>query len=275
MQDKYYELEVIPSSNIELFCDFILTLFPEAIEETENSLIVRSEESLELIEWGVKEFAQKLSSSLKKEIYVKTVLIEKNSEDWVKKYQDSIEPVVAGNIYIHPSWIEKKDNMVDVIINPALAFGSGHHESTYGCLLMLQRYVKIGSEVLDVGTGSGILAISAIKLGAICDVCDTDEQATQSANENSKINSVKFRRSWVGSVLQRDGAKYDIVVANIIADVLTVISKDLIDALKEGGILVLSGILNKYSSKVKEKYSSLTLIDEMQNDEWSTLVYER
>ncbi|MDR0468209.1 MAG: 50S ribosomal protein L11 methyltransferase, partial [Campylobacteraceae bacterium] len=80
MQDKYYELEVIPSSNIELFCDFILTLFPEAIEETENSLVVRSEESLELIEWGVKEFAQKLSSSLKKEVYVKTVLIEKNSE---------------------------------------------------------------------------------------------------------------------------------------------------------------------------------------------------
>lgn len=275
MQDKYYELEITPNSHKELFSDFILTIFPEAIEETENSIIIRSEESLELVMWGVNEFAKKLSDSFKKDVHVKTKIIKKNNEDWIKLYKDSITPVVAGNIYIRPSWEEKKESMVDVIIDPALAFGSGHHESTYGCLLMLQRYIKIGSGVLDVGTGSGILAISAAKLGAICDICDTDEDALKSAKKNFELNEVKFRRSWIGSVSQREGAKYDIVIANITADILMLISNDLISSLKDNGILILSGVINKYRDKIKEKYKALTLIDEMQDNEWNTLVYER
>lgn len=274
MQDKYYELKITPSSHKELFSDFVLSAFCEAVEDVDDSLIIRSEESLDIASWGIEEFAKKLGETLGENIQVKMQLNQKESEDWIKKYQDSVAPVTAGNIYIRPSWIEKKENLVDVVIDPALSFGSGHHDSTYGCLLMLQRYVKVGSGVLDVGTGSGILAISATKLGAICDICDTDEQAIDSAKSNFEQNSVKFRRSWIGSVSQREGAKYDIVVANIIADVLLMISKDLIDSMKEDGILILSGILNKHSDKVKEKYNKLTLIDEIQSEEWSTLVYE-
>lgn len=273
MKDRYYELEIFISSQKEIFIEF-LSNFTDAIEEGDNSLIVRSEEPLDVVEFGVCEFAKKLSNSLGEEIEIKTVLNEKKSENWIKQYQDSVEPIVAGNVYVHPSWIDKKEHMVDVIIDPALAFGSGHHDSTYGCLLMLQRYIKLGSGVLDVGTGSGILAISATKLGGICDICDTDEQAIRSAKSNFELNNVKFRRAWVGSVQQRDGAKYDIVVANIIADVLLMISKDLSLALKDGGVLILSGILNKYNQKIKDKYSFLTLIDEIKTDEWSTLVYE-
>lgn len=274
MKNIYYELKVKVSSCQELFSDFILSIFPEAIEEEGDFLIIRSEESLELIEWGVKEFALKLGKSIGENIVVETHISEKNSKDWVMQYQNSIEPVEVGNIYIRPSWKGDKKNFVNVVIDPALAFGSGHHESTYGCLLMLQRYIRLGSGLLDVGCGSGILAISATKLGAITDICDTDEQALESAKSNFKLNDTIYRRAWVGSVMHREGAKYDVVVANIIADVLIAIADELKNALKNNGILILSGILNKYSDRVKNRYSSLYLIDEFKKDEWTTLVYE-
>ncbi|MFV0480742.1 MAG: 50S ribosomal protein L11 methyltransferase [Campylobacteraceae bacterium] len=274
MQDKYYELEVTPNSHHEDFSDFILTLFPEAIEEVNDSIIVRSEEPLDILQWGVEEFAKKLSSTLGEEIEVKTKLCQKENVDWIAKYQNSVEPIEVGNLYIHPSWLPKKDGLTNIVIDPALAFGSGHHASTYGCLLMLQRYTNLGYGVLDVGTGSGILAIAASKLGAICDICDTDEQALLSAKENFALNDVKFRRVWTGSVQNRDGAKYDLVVANIIADVLLMIKSDLVSAMKENATLILSGILDKYVDRVKEKYNLLFLYDEYKQDEWHTLVYK-
>ncbi|MDR1976739.1 MAG: 50S ribosomal protein L11 methyltransferase [Campylobacteraceae bacterium] len=267
MCEKYFELCVYPSSNSQLFSDFLLE-FLDAVEEGDGCLIARSSLSLDTIEFGVQEYAKKLG------IEVNTTLTQKQNEDWIKKYQESVRPVTVGNLHIRPSWEEPKDGFLDIVIDPALAFGSGHHESTYGCLLMLQRYVGVGSRFLDVGTGSGILAIAAAKLGAIVDICDTDSEALIAANENFAKNSVKYKNSWTGSANEAP-IKYGVIAANIIADVLLVIENDLIGALIDDGILILSGILDKYTKRVKERYAALSLIDEFQENEWHTLVYKR
>ncbi|MDR3345997.1 MAG: 50S ribosomal protein L11 methyltransferase [Campylobacteraceae bacterium] len=278
MNKNYFELFVRPSSHKELFMDFLLS-FSDAIEESGDALVLRSEESLDDVVFGVEEFAKKLSEVFGKSVSVQTSLGERENEDWIKKYQDSIEPVQAGCVYVRPSWRESKEGLIDVVIDPALAFGSGHHESTYGCLLMLQRYVSLGERVLDVGTGSGILAIASSKLGAITDICDTDEQALESAKENFAKNSVKYKNAWAGSITSASknngGIKYALIVANIVADVLLMLEKDLRDALLQDGVLILSGILNKYENSVKKAYGALTLIDEFIVGEWHTLVYKR
>ena len=138
----------------------------------------------------------------------------------------------------------------------------------------MQKYVKKGTELLDVGCGSGILSIAACKCGAIVDLCDTDEQATASAIENFKLNHEKFNRIWTGSVQKRE-KEYDIVVANIIADVLIMLASDLQKAVKKDGLLILSGILDKYVDKVEQKFSSMKLVEKYQKEEWFTLVLQR
>ncbi|MDR2080430.1 MAG: 50S ribosomal protein L11 methyltransferase [Campylobacteraceae bacterium] len=272
MCEKYFELCVYPSAKPALFSDFLLE-FTDAVEESGGRLIVRSCEPLDIVEFGVKEYAKKLG------IETKTTISQKTNEDWVKKYQESVQPVEVGIFYIRPSWKEPKKGFTDIVINPALAFGSGHHESTYGCLLMLQRYTDIGSRMLDVGTGSGILAIAASKLGAIADVCDTDAQALNAAEENFSKNGVKYKNAWIGSANEAkgyaNGIKYNIITANIIADILLAIKNDLINALNEEGILILSGILDKYVGQIREHYAALSLIDEFRENEWHTLVYKR
>ncbi|MFA6789569.1 MAG: 50S ribosomal protein L11 methyltransferase, partial [Arcobacteraceae bacterium] len=126
--------------------------------------------------------------------------------------------------------------------------------------------------VVDVGCGSGILAVAASKLGAVVDMCDTDETAVNDAKENFKLNQSVFNEVWVGSV-SKTSKKYDVVVANIVADVLAMIASDLKRSMKENGILILSGILDKHLSKVENKYKELKQLEVIQKNEWVTLVY--
>lgn len=274
MKQTYNELQITPSSEYPLFVDCLMSLSDEAIEEKDGTIILRSEENLDAICFGMETFAKELSDVLGKPINVETQLLVQENEDWIAQYRNSIQPLYVQDLYIRPSWVENDPSKINIIIDPALAFGSGHHETTYGCLLLLQKYVVKGSTLLDVGCGSGILSIAAAKLGAVVDLCDTDEQATQSAEQNFKLNHEYYHALWTGSV-QKRVCEYDIVVANIIADVLMMLSNDLKKAVKEEGILILSGILDKYVDKVEQKFASMQLLEKYQKDEWYTLVLQR
>ncbi|AFL69128.1 50S ribosomal protein L11 methyltransferase [Sulfurospirillum barnesii] len=274
MNKTYNELHITPSGEYPLFLDMIMSLNDEAVEELNGTLIVRSEEDLSMLRFGIETFAEELSKLLRKTIHVDIAQYVKENEDWIANYRNSIQPLHVGDFYIRPSWIPQENNKKNIIIDPALAFGSGHHETTYGCLLLLQKYVKEGTRLLDVGCGSGILSIAARKCGAIVDLCDTDEQATHSAKENFELNDEVYETLWTGSVQKRTG-EYDVVIANIIADVLIMLSSDLKQAVKEGGYLILSGILDKYVDKVENKFSSMTLVERFQKEEWFTLVLKR
>ncbi|HEF3476912.1 TPA: 50S ribosomal protein L11 methyltransferase, partial [Campylobacter coli] len=247
----------------------------DAIEEKDNGIYIRSEENLEELAWAIEIFAQKLSQrfNLKENIILHKSIEKKENKDWVEEYKKGIKPILIDNIYIHTTWQEEKENYLNIKINPALAFGSGHHESTYGCVKFLQKFAKNNSRSLDIGCGSGILAIVMAKLGCKVEICDTDDLAIESALDNAKLNNVNFAQAWHGSVDKAEGL-YDLVVANIIADVILILEKDIKKHLEDNAILILSGILDKYKTRVKEKFQDLELIDEMQINEWCSLVYK-
>ena len=274
MDKTYYELSITPSDAYSQIIDFIFSLGFDAVEERDGTIILRTENSPDMLLFGLEELKKRLSTFLDKEISLNLHIEEKENRDWIKEYQNSIKPIEIGSFYIRPQWEDKIENKIDIQINPALAFGSGHHETTSSCIEVLEKYIDKNASLLDVGCGSGILSIASAKLGAVVDICDTDELAIKSAKENFELNGVSYNKAWVGSVDKRD-KEYDIVVANIIADVLIMLSRNLKETTKSGGILILSGILDKYIDKVEEKFQDMKILEKKQKNEWYTLVLKR
>ena len=271
MQDKYYELTIkLDESFVEIIADYILNIYDEGIELGDGEIIVRSESDLTF----VKDALVSLADNLDNPIEMKYNLEEKENVDWIKTYQDSIQPIEAGKFYIFPSWYEPKEDLINIKIDPALAFGSGHHATTFSCLEAISNYVEAGDKVIDVGCGSGILGLACKKLGANVELCDTDPLSVESCKENFELNEESYNKLWKGSIDKAEGT-YDVVIANIIADVLRFIAKDLKSACKENGHLILSGILDKKEDLVVESFKELTLVKRTLKDEWVTLVYKK
>lgn len=268
MSEYYYELIIKPSQNYEVFVDLVTALTNEAVEELENSIIARSENDLSDIEFGIKEFANGINVSCE------TKLSKKENIDWIKQYQQSVKSVEVGKFFIRPSWEDKKEDKINIIIDPALSFGSGHHETTSSCLDAISTYVKPASNVLDVGTGSGILAIATSKLGCKVDICDTDKVCIKDTKSNFDLNNCSFENSWIGSA-NNTIKKYDVVIANIVADVLVFISSDLKKCLKDNGILIISGILDKHIDKVLKKFKDLKQLELIHKNEWITVAFKK
>jgi len=274
MQTHYYELVVKVSSHHSLFSDFLSDTLPIGFEEVDDGFIIRSEEDLETIAWGLEQFAEALQKALGESVELEYTQSKQQNSDWIEIYQKSIEPLEIGKFYIHPTWDPKHSTLINIEIDPALAFGTGHHPTTASCLLAISKYVNANDELLDVGCGSGILAIGAMKLGAVADACDTDPISVQNASENATLNGLTFRELWEGSS-SLSHKKYDIVVANIVADVLTFIAKELKNAMKKDAILILSGILNKYETKVLAFYKDCEVVEKIEKEEWITLVLKK
>jgi ribosomal protein L11 methyltransferase len=274
MQEHYFELHVTVSSHHSLFSDFLADTLPIGFEETENGFIIRSEDELDTIVWGLEQFKEALEKALKTNIELECEQKKLKNSDWVAKYKESIEPLEIGKFYIHPTWSEANPDKINIVIDPALAFGTGHHPTTASSLLAISKYVQEGMDVLDVGCGSGILGIGAMKLGAVVDACDTDPISVENAKTNAALNNLEFHKLWEGSASQAT-QKYDVVVANIVADVLTFIANELKERLKDDAILILSGILDKYEDKVLNYYKDCEIIEKIAVDEWVTLVLKK
>jgi len=278
MQSKYYELTITLDDNfVEVIADYILNIYDEGIELGDGKIIVRSESDLTF----VKDTLVSLASNLDNPIKMTYKLEEKENVDWIKTYQESIQPIEAGKFYIFPSWYEPKEELINIKIDPALAFGSGHHATTFSCLEAISNTVKPDNKVIDVGCGSGILGLACKKLGAKVELCDTDPLSVESCKENFELNEEQFDKLWEGSIdkavglSDSDEGSYDVVIANIIADVLRFIARDLKSACKEDGLLILSGILDKKEALVKESFKDLKLEKRTLKDEWVTLVYKK
>ena len=176
-----------------------------------------------------------------------------NQEDWETGWKKYYHPMdIGNNLAVCPSWENYETDRKVLKLDPGMAFGTGTHETTYLCLEVLDREIKGGERVLDVGTGSGILGIGAILLGA-ADVegVDIDPTAVKVAIENAQLNGVEDKfQIKVGDLADQASGEYDIVVANIVANAVMMLSGVVPQFLKKGGLYITSGIIDTRKDEV-------------------------
>lgn len=202
-------------------------------------------------------------------------------DDWIEIWKKHFRPLHIGEkIVVCPEWIkyEKQPDEQVVLLDSNMAFGTGEHETTSMCLKLLQEYITPQSVCVDVGCGSGILGISAVKLGAkFAYLTDIDDIAVKSATHNSEINGVSDRIKVVRSDLLGDAEiNADLVFANITAEILCRLAPSVTAHLKRGGTLVLSGIIESRLDMVLDAFSAqgLKLEKQLKEGEWFALSFK-
>lgn len=273
MKEFYYELTVETSDFGELIENFLGDWCDAVIEEN-NKLITTYEYEPINVRDALLIYKKELEEMFGTKFVLSAEITEKKNEDWIESYKKSVEPILIGDYYVYAPWHEPKAGVKNFCIEPSLAFGTGHHPTTKNAMLFVQKYAKSSDRLLDVGCGSGILALTAADMGATVDLCDSDAEAVEVAKKVFDANKLAYENIWAGSANEAN-FEYDIVLANIITDVLVMIAKDLKKALKKGGKLILSGILEEHEEKLKAYYKDLTLVDRVCESEWVTLVYEK
>lgn len=208
---------------------------------------------------------------------------EKENQDWSKKWKEKWTVThVTDKIAVVPSWLsyKPKDGEISITLDPGCAFGTGTHQTTQLCMKAIEKYLKKGDTVADIGTGSGILSICAIKFGATSAYgCDIDDTVIDVCRENAKINGidtdsenalVKFELNTADKITE----KFDFVCANILHNVLAEIMGDLKNIMKDDAKMSLSGILDEKKPVVLEaiEREGLKIIDTISQDQWISFV---
>ena len=205
---------------------------------------------------------------------------EIEEEDWANSWKDHFHPLKIGHVVIKPTWRtwEASADEIVVELDPGMAFGTGLHPTTKLTLLALERHVRPEMDVLDLGTGSGILAIPAARYGARVTALDVSEVAIHVAESNIETNKVADRIAVRrGSVDEVEGREFDLILANIIASVLIELAPRLAAVLKPGGLLLASGIIEERAAGVRDALTSvgLNLEEQDHEDDWWLLVARR
>ncbi len=224
------------------------------------------------------------SRCLAEGVDVKVEIVGVNEEDWANSWKDYYKPIAIGErIVIVPAWekYDKKPNDVIVTMDPGMAFGTGTHETTRLVIGLLERYTAKGCRMLDVGTGSGILAICASKLGAgECFAYDIDDVAVRVARDNILSNdcdNIVCEQSDLLKSADLTGGKYDLITANIVADIIIRMVPDVYKYLKDGGVLLASGIILERSGDVIECFEKYgyEIVEKSVDNGWCALAVKK
>ena len=202
-----------------------------------------------------------------------------NEEDWANAWRTYYKPLHIGErMVIVPAWetYEPKGNEIVVTMDPGMAFGTGSHETTRLVIGLLEKYTKEGCRMLDVGCGSGILDICASKLGAgECFAYDIDPTAVRVANENVEKSGITNVKYGVADLLRGvdDSRPYDLITANIVADIIIRMAPDVGKHMHEGTVLLVSGIICPRSGDVVEalEANGLTIVERVVDNDWCAM----
>ena len=199
-------------------------------------------------------------------------------DDWIEIWKKHFRPIRYGKIVICPKWIQydAQPNEEIIYIDSNMAFGTGEHETTSMCITLLEKYVTAGTTVLDIGTGSGVLGIAAVKLGAKKSVMtDIDQVAVLSAKHNAEINNVANKcEVWRSDLIEGVSDIGDLAVANITAEILVRLTGDITRQLQKGGTLIMSGIIKSRLQFVIDSFKAcgFELIEVCSKGEWHAVV---
>ncbi|HIT65207.1 MAG TPA: 50S ribosomal protein L11 methyltransferase [Candidatus Ventrimonas merdavium] len=216
---------------------------------------------------------------------------ETEDKDWINNWKQYFKPFTVDDILIKPTWEpipEQHQDKLLIQIDPGTAFGTGMHETTQLCIRQLRKYVDGSSRILDVGTGSGILGIAALKLGAKSVFgTDLDENAITAVGENLEANGISASQFTVvqGNIIDDPAIQeqagmecYDIVVANILAPVIILLQAEIPRHLEHGGIFITSGIINTKEDDVRramEANEELEILETTYQGEWVSITARR
>lgn len=198
------------------------------------------------------------------------------NEDWENNWKEYFKPMKIGEkLLIRPLWIDDYDpeGRAVLSIEPGLAFGSGGHNTTRLCLETLEKYVKQGDRVLDCGCGSGILSIASLLMGAESTVgVDIDKLAVKTAKENGKVNGFSEPQYTIlnGNLADKVTGKFDVVVANIVADIIILFSSQVGEFLKDDGVFITSGIIEPREEEVTAAFekNGFEIINRFEDGGW-------
>ncbi len=275
----FYEYKIyFKPFNPDLLSGILWALDISGIVEEENFITVYAEKEikndlLDALEdakkWGTIETYDMKSDEFE----------DKNwNEEWEKKF-DVLE--ITENIVVKPTFrvYHNFQNKTVILIDPKMSFGTGEHETTRLIIKLLEKHINKGDEILDAGSGTGILSITAIKLGAKhATAFDVDEWCYVNGKENAELNKVTDKIDFIiGDISKVENRNFDLVLANINLHILLKIAEDLFTKTKESGKIILSGLLKVDEKKVVEKYSSLGLkpIEKIYENEWEAIVFEK
>lgn len=199
--------------------------------------------------------------------------------DWVSSWQSNFRPIDFGAIVVCPQWIQCHADKPILLLDNGASFGTGQHETTSMCIKLIAQQDVVGKSILDVGCGSGILALSALLLGGDnATLVDIDPMCVETSLSNAQLNSFADRCDIIcGNLCDKVCGKFDIVLANLTADILYMLSKDICNTLHSGSKLILSGILSDRVDKVIECYQSIGLkvLDKLTDGQWCALLLEQ
>jgi len=271
----------LPPDYLEKISSFLFSLGGSGIQENENSFSVFFEESV----WNTEQqllllgFINQDYPDFTQEGFA---VSEIENQDWNEKWKENFRPLrISDRLVVLPEWekYQKQPGEETIIINPKMAFGTGHHETTKLILLLLSEHLNPGDSVMDAGTGSGILAVYAVKLGAgAVTAFDNDPVAVENADENIALNGAADKiKSFTGLITDLRGQKFSLITANINRNVLLDLAGDLHNYTTESGCLILSGLLEADFDQIESAYSEngWILTDKKQDGEWLALVLRR
>ena len=233
---------------------------PTAVEERDDSL---------RIFFATPEIRDRAADALRASFPV--MALDVDDEDWARRSQQNLTPITVGKLTVVASRQSPvtSPETIAIVIPPSMGFGTGHHATTRLCLAALQAADPRGKFVLDVGTGSGLLAIAAAKLGATRAIgTDDDADALQAANENLDVNNVTNVEFVVSDLMKHPLPTADIVLANLMGALVVRAASRLVQAVRPGGVLIVSGVLATERDEVRRAFADQTAVTVVQEDEW-------